>query len=155
MLTVRSDETDCSIYLNELASQVSLFGALSEAQLESLLHYLIPISAARGDFLFRQGDLPKGLYVLVQGSVDLVRDSGSFSQRVAHYECGQTIGDTAYVGIQAQVASARVCSDHAQLLFLDISAIVDLQQRDPAVFSMLMMNIARDTSRKLHQFYAH
>ena len=86
----------------------------------------------------------------MSGRIDLVvRKNGIYSLE-ATYQEGDSLGETALIGIQPQVGSGIVVGEDAELLEIPRDAILDLYDRDVELYGLLMMNIARELSRKLH-----
>lgn len=131
---------------------ISLFGAINSEQLLQLWTYLEERHLAFGDVVFRQGDLPSAIYVLMSGEIELSRKTDMGESRVIG-RClpGDTFGESAYIGIQVQAGTARVASRTVECLALGRDALVAIQTRHVELFSLLMMNVAREISRKYHR----
>jgi len=134
----------------ELRDVTSLFGALTDIQVSTFLGSAKQRLYTAGERVFNQGDLPKGLYIVVTGRVDLVvRKNGVYSLE-ASYQAGDSLGETALIGIQPQVGSAIVVGDDVELLEISRDAFSELYETDIELYGLVMMNIARELSRKLH-----
>lgn len=135
---------------SELRDCTSMFGALTDAQMSKLFSYADRKTLGSGERVFEQGDLPTSIYIVITGRIDLVvRKNGIYSLE-ATFQAGDSLGETALVGIQPEVGSAIVVGEEAELLELPKEAILDLYEQDNELYGLLMMNIARDLSRKLH-----
>ena len=134
----------------ETTLAVSLFGAMSPQQLRSMLDLMTLRKCRSGEHLFCAGDLPSNIFVLVQGRVDLIVEQGGIHCIHRSFKVGDTIGETAVIGIQKQIGTAIASSDDVELLELSHQALMDIHSQDKELFCLLMMNIARDVSRKLH-----
>jgi len=142
-------EAACSLS-SELRDTTSLLGAFTDSQISSLLRSGRYRDFRAGERVFNQGDLPKSVYIVVSGRVDLVvRKSGIYSLE-ASFLPGDSLGETALIGIQPQVGSAIVVGDDAELLEISRDVILNLYDEDLELYGLLMMNIARELSRKLH-----
>lgn len=133
----------------EVREKISLFGALSDAQLHSILPRLKIVDKKAGDIIFQQGQLPCNVYIVLRGEVlmRVTRDDGSIAN--VEYALGDCFGETAVIGIQSQLGEARALSDTA-LMVLSRSDLLDIANHDSEIFGILMMNIAREVSRRLH-----
>jgi CRP/FNR family transcriptional regulator, cyclic AMP receptor protein len=61
---------------------------------------------------------------------------------------GSCIGEASVIGIQAHSASAVVIED-ATLMVLSRQVLMNLFEEDKALFSLLILNIARELARRL------
>ena len=142
-------QTTCPLSA-ELRDITSLLGALTDIQVSTLLGSAKQRRYTAGERIFNQGDLPKGLYIVVTGRIDLVvRKNGIYSLE-ASYQAGDSLGETALIGIQPQVGSAIVVGDEVELLEISRDAFSELYETDLELYGLLMMNIARELSRKFH-----
>lgn len=141
----KTDELFQSLKLGE----VSVFGALTTSQLESLWQYLDVRSYCAGQRVFSQGDLPSGIYIVISGKVDFIVEKDGVFNVEACFQRGQTFGESAFLGIQPHVGSAQVRSaGDAEVLVFTRNALIEMQQRDLSLFALILMNFARDLSRK-------
>ncbi len=132
--------------------ELSLFGGLSPEQQRELLGYTQRISVTPGAKVFKQGDLPEALYIVLSGRVELIVERDGVATLEVSYHAGDTFGETAYIGIQVQPGTAMVAGEQAaDLLVLDRDALLQMQNESLFLFAFLMMNIGREASRKYHQ----
>lgn len=143
-------EEDAVVLSRELISSISLFGALSDRQQAIVLGVMTIRNCRAGEHIFSAGDQPSDIFVLINGRVDLVTEEGGV-HRIQHaVRQGEMFGETAVIGIQNQICTAIASNDDAQLLVLSSEGLDQIQREDTGLFAILMMNIARDVSRKLH-----
>ena len=143
--SVKSDE----LYRALKLGGISVFGALAGVQLEQLWHYLEVRRYGPGQQVFRQSELPSGIYVVLSGKIDFILDNDGLLQIESCYEAGETFGESAYLGIQPHIGSAQVRSTGpAEVLVLTRASLIDMQQQDQDLFALLIMNLAREVSRK-------
>lgn len=135
--------------LREVQDTISLFGALSEAQLRTLSSYLTVKHCEPGQSIYCQGDQASDIYILTMGLVEMTHHDVS-GQYVRHeVSSGACFGESALIGIQVQAESARV-STRSELWMLSGQSLAKIYATDTKLFALLMMNIARDVSRDLH-----
>lgn len=139
------------VEFNRVRDKVSLFGALSDEQLEKVIPLLKTVSVDEGDIVFNQGQLPCNVYIVLSGEVIMrvSRDDGSCGKMI--YNVGDCFGETAVIGIQSQLGEARAMKDSI-LMVLSRSSLLDIANTDSEIFGILMMNVAREVSRRLHGF---
>ena len=133
----------------ELREATALFGALNDEQLSKLLQFSHRKRYASGEKIFVQGDLPADIYVVCEGRIDLIVQKNGVFNIEASFHVGDTLGETALIGIQPQVGTAIV-SGGVELLVISRQDLLDLYESDVTLYAVLMMNIAREVSRKLH-----
>ena len=150
MKNCESEKFD-EIYHKLKLGHVSLFAALAGAQLDQIWPYLECRRYAAGQKIFQQGDLPAEIYVVISGKVDFVVEKNGVLEIHACYEAGQSFGESAYLGIQPHAGCAQVRSvSNAEILVLTRDALMNLQKFDLETFSIILMNLSREVSRKYY-----
>jgi|GEM_PF-2154715 len=150
MLAGQVDESLVSqMDFNQVRDKISLFGGLSDHQMGLIVPNLEVLSLQKGDVVFQQGQLPCNVYIMMSGEVrlDICREDDSHV--TMHFVRGDCFGETAVIGIQPQLGKAQACKG-SQILALSRTFLLDLVNVDKELFGILMMNIAREVSRRLH-----
>ena len=121
-----------SIYPLLRRTQLSRF--LDETKLKELGGFCRTVSRAPGHTLYRQGDEPTALYIVMRGEVELrARPPGRRVYRTVEVVGpGCTLGDEAVLGHEEYVSSARV-QEPAKLLMLSRSEFEHLQEARPDI----------------------
>lgn len=132
----------------EILNQIALFGALNDEQLYKVFKLLKKISYKKGSFIFNQGDSPKNIFIVLSGKVELVLDANGEYLVKGLLEEGQCFGETAVIGIEKHSASA-VAADDTQLIVFSRQDLFSLWETDKDLFTMLVLNIAREACRRL------
>lgn len=130
--------------------EMSLLGGLSQNQLGLVLDHLTVQTYRKGEFVFKQGDLPGDIYVVRDGRVKIVADVDSTPMELVEYGVGQCFGEASAIAIQPHSASAVVTED-ATLLVLSAHNLHLIYNEQPKVFGILILNIAREVSRRLQK----
>lgn len=138
-----------ALSLQQLRNHVSLFGALNDVQLKKVLSSLSEESFFAAETIYKQGQLPCNIYVVLSGEVALTVKRGEKTELPFQYRVGDCFGETAVIGIQQQMGTATAVGD-VRLLVLNRMDLMELLQWDVELFGILMMNIAREVSRRLH-----
>lgn len=150
MMNCKSVKTE-ELFEDLSVGAVSLFGAMRPAQLETLWQYLEVRQYSPSQQIFQQQELPSAIYVVVSGKVDFFVERAGVLAIEACYEAGKTFGESAFLGIQPHIGTAQVRSTGpAELFVLTRDALIDIQQAHGELFALLMMNLAREVSRKYH-----
>ncbi|MFL0805026.1 MAG: cyclic nucleotide-binding domain-containing protein [Agarilytica sp.] len=143
------DVSSHPLAFEQVREKISLFGGLSDKQLDLLLPYLKCSSYVKGDYIFKQGQLPSCVFILLKGVVSLqIRTEDDGARRI-RYIAGDCFGETSVIGIQPQLGSAHIEED-AELMVLSRACLLDIVKYDQDMFGVLMMNIAREVSRRFH-----
>jgi CRP-like cAMP-binding protein len=87
--------------------QVPLFNALAPTDLDRLARVLREARAPKGTVLFRQGDLGDRFYVIVSGSVGVVKDGAPIAKLLA----GEFFGETALLFTDERTATIAATED--------------------------------------------
>jgi CRP-like cAMP-binding protein len=88
----------------EALGQLPLFAGISSDSLQRLAETAGELEFAEGDFIVRQGQVGTGLYVLLEGSVAVLRGT----TQLARLGRGDFIGELAVIDQQPRMASVRV-----------------------------------------------
>jgi CRP/FNR family transcriptional regulator, cyclic AMP receptor protein len=129
---------------------IGLFGGLSDATLDRLAEELPHVRAEPGRLMVAEGDLSTEMFVVVAGELEVVKRTGEHnSVRVAMLGPGDWFGEMAILGIQPRSASVRALAP--SLLLSMATEQVDrlLYRADLKDYALLVMNIARELSRRL------
>jgi len=127
----------------------SLFGGLVDAQLDQLIACLQVDEVASGSTIVREGEKGDRLYCLVSGTVEVRRGD----RLIARLGAGETIGEMELIDMQPRSATV-IAIEPCVLFALSLRDILALQRKDLPAFTLVMMNLARDLSRRLRQMDA-
>jgi CRP-like cAMP-binding protein len=131
-----------------ILSDIALFGGMSEAQMASIVRWLAQGHFARDEYIFRRGDDPSHIYIVKGGKIDLmIVDQGVVLQKKT-LVAGDCFGEASLMSMQRHAATA-VAREDSEVIVLSKHALLRLQKEDFALFSLLMMNIARELARRL------
>ena len=98
----------------------------------------------------RQGGSPSHIYIIESGEVKIVYDLDGTTLELALFKTGDCFGETSVIGIMPHSASA-IAITPVDLIVLERSAILSIFEMDKELFGMLILNIARETSRRLYR----
>lgn len=133
----------------ERLRRYSLFGGLIDAQLDALVSRIRSEEVAAGTVIMREGERGDRLYCLVEGQVE-VRRGDTLIVRLGP---GETVGEMELIDMQPR--SATVVAQTPCLLYsLALRDILALQREDLPSFTLVIMNLARDLSRRLRRMDA-
>ena len=131
-------------------ADIGLFGGLSRKTLEILAESLPTSRVEVGEMVVEEGDLSTQMFVVVAGELEVFKKSESGGDvRVALLGPNDWFGEMSIIDVQPRSASVRalaptlvlsVTADHVESL---------LYRRDIKDYSLFIMNIARELSRRL------
>lgn len=133
-----------------ILNEISIFAGLSEKQLYTLFRFLEKTDYKKGEKVFEQGDQPSNIYIIQSGSVKLVINEKSDPLELIVFGEGQCFGETSVIGIQPHAATAISVED-TELIVLSRNTLLSLMKTDLNLFSILILNIAREACRRLHK----
>lgn len=139
-----------SLISADVLREIGLFGGLDEQTLELLARELPPEQVPVGTRVITEGEPASEMFVVVSGELEVLKKSPAGSEvRVAILGPGDWFGEMAIVDVQPRSATVRSLAP--SLLLRITSEHVDrlLYRRDTKAYALLVMNIARELSRRL------
>ncbi len=139
-----------------LLRQVSLFKGLSRKLLLKLLLDLVEKEYQQGDLIFAEGDTGKALYIILNGSVEIVKRCSNQDRVLAILSAGSFFGELALIDQVPRFASATA-TEKTTLLIMYKSYFDNLLKADNAISSRLLLNIVEILTayvRKNHAAYS-
>jgi CRP/FNR family cyclic AMP-dependent transcriptional regulator len=130
----------------EMLRRYSLFGGLVDAQLQLLIERIRVDRLAAGADLVREGEKGDRLWCLAEGRVEVRRGSAV----IATLGPGETIGEMELIDMQPRSGTVTALSD-CTLYGLALKDVLSLQRVDLPAFTLVIMNLARDLSRRLRR----
>jgi CRP/FNR family transcriptional regulator, cyclic AMP receptor protein len=129
---------------------IGLFGGLSDTTLDRLADELPHVRAEPGRMVVSEGDLSSEMFVVIAGELEVVKKADEHSNvRVAMLGPGDWFGEMGILGIQPRSASVRALAP-SLLLSMGTEQVDRLLYRaDIKDYALLVMNIARELSRRL------
>jgi CRP-like cAMP-binding protein len=124
--------------------QHSLFGGLLDDQIETVVPLMQVESFKEGDYIIQEGQPNDRIYFILEGRAEAIKDG----VRLFVFEEGMTFGEMEVLDVMATEASVR-CLSPTRVMFLSNRALHSLYKTDLKTFSILVMNLARDISRRL------
>jgi CRP-like cAMP-binding protein len=113
------------------------------------------VACAAGTLAVHQGDLGHEMFIIHSGKVEIVRDQGAAGEVVVTALGPRDFfGEMCIIECIPRCASVRALED--TILFgIKSMALFHLYQRRPEQYSIVILNIARDLSRRLRALHAN
>ena len=136
--------------IRPILSEIAIFGGLNDRQLGEVVRLLKTVSYGTDEYVCKQGEAPSHIYIIKSGKVKVIYDSNGVLLELAAFETGDCFGETSVIGIQAH-SSNVVVIEPVELIVLERAALLDIFETDKELFGLLILNIARETSRRLYK----
>ena len=129
-------------------SQISMFGGVTEAQQTEIISRLEVGTFKRGEIIFQAGDEPTHIYIVKSGLVALFISDGEMKVEKKRLGKGECFGHVALISINKHNLSAVAVVD-SEIIVFSKELLHHLHHEDSELFSLLVMNIARELARRL------
>ena len=134
----------------EVLRRLPLFAGLSDAAIGAIAERTVSRAVRRNEILFRKGEPCHGLYVVVEGEVQVYRSSPDGREQVLHVEGpGRPLAEVPLFDGGPYPASARALRD-GRVLFLPRDAFQALYRENPEIADAVI----RDLGRRLRRLVA-
>lgn len=133
-----------------ILDKISIFGGLTRSQLKVVFKELKKTSIKNGEVIFEQGKSPDNIYIIQSGCVKIVEELSKNSVELITFDTGDCFGETELIGIFPYIASA-VASEDTNLIVFPRKALRVLYKEHLPIFSIIILNIARESCRRLAQ----
>lgn len=129
--------------------EIGLFGGLGDEVLKELASSLDLIELEPGAVVFREGDSGREMYVLLDGEMEVLKHSKrKHEARVAVLGPGDWFGEMSILDVMPRSATVRAVAP-SRLLRITAHDLDGLYRRDLRSYSLLVLNVAREMSRRL------
>jgi CRP-like cAMP-binding protein len=129
--------------------EVGLFGALSDEFLNHLTSTLSVRRVLVGEVIFREGDPAREMFVVLDGEMEVLKKSRRGREtRVAILGPNDTFGEMSIIDMQPRSATVRALGS-TRLLRISTEEMDALYRHDLKSYTLIVLNIARDLSRRL------
>ncbi len=148
MLLVTSQSPAPRVNANML-KDIGLFGGLDDESLSILARDVPTRQVAVGEVVVREGDVSREMFVVIVGELEVAKTGRSGDVRVAVFGPGDWFGEMALLEVQPRSATVRALAPTILLAIGTEHLDRLLYRRDIKAYSLFIMNIARELSRRL------
>lgn len=132
-------------------SHVPIFAGLDDKALEVFLERSTRKTVGSGELLAREGEANNCMFIIEDGEVQIIKNLNSPKPvPLATLGPGEFFGEMCILETLPRSASAKATRETAVVSISSIS-FFHLYQKMPAQYSILVLNIARDLSRRLRR----
>ncbi len=118
-------------------TQVPLFKNLPQESLEALSTGAIQLEVPDGEFLFREGDEATSFFVVVDGTLELLRQKDGREVALRHAKKGEAFGLFGLFSAQLRAASSRAIGD-CTILEISAQKLQQLVAHDEALHQRML-----------------
>lgn len=130
--------------------EIGLFGGLDDETLNVFCRELPQVRVTPGDRVVSEGDAAREMFVVLDGELEVLKKTPSGAEvRVAMLGPGGWFGEMSILDVQQRSASVRALAPSRLLRLSSEGVERHLYRRDLKAYSLFIMNIARELSRRL------
>lgn len=130
--------------------QIPIFRGLTEKQAAAVLEIAEERALKEGEAIFAEGDAGDGLYVLLEGAVEIQkRDHSGRSQALAKLGDGAAIGEMSLLAGDAPRSASAIAASDARVLKLASARFARLLGSDDIAALKIIFNLAQVMARRL------
>jgi CRP-like cAMP-binding protein len=135
----------------EFLAKVPIFAAVPAAAMNRIATLARKVELDGATDLFKEGEPAKEMVVVLRGDLE-VRKKGRSGQEavIAHLRPGDVAGEMSLIDIQPRSAGVRTVGP-AALIVLSHGDLATLYREDQPSYTILVLNIAREISRRLRR----
>lgn len=127
--------------LHDVLGQLAIFESLDSEEVEALASVSSERTFAAGELLYSEGDTPSGLFVVLDGAVELVAGFAGGVERVfGTVRSGQVLGLLSVIDGGARPATARAV-EPTRALAVNREAIAGLRERTPMTWAKIISGL--------------
>lgn len=124
----------------------SLFGGLTVEQIDLIRPLMGTAVFKDGEPIIKEGAPNDSIYFIVEGRVEVTR----CGVLITELPEGQTFGEMELLDVMPSVATVTAIMP-VRLVIISNKCVRTMYKSDPQVFGIMMMNLARDLSRRLRR----
>jgi len=108
------------------------------------------VEFAPGEPIYEEGDPAREMYIMVEGRLEVLKPSMSLEVPLTELLPGDFFGDMSFIDMQPRSATVKA-SEPSVLWRLDYAVLRETYQSDLKCYTLVVMNIAREMSRRLRR----
>jgi CRP/FNR family cyclic AMP-dependent transcriptional regulator len=135
----------------EFLARIPIFAGLPAEVLDQFIRAGQTMEMPAGSQLIGEGEPARSVFVVCDGALEIRKRGASGTDiRVAILHAGDCVGEMALIDIQPRSATVAALTT-ARVFRLELSEIGRLHRTNNQAYTFLVMNIAREISRRLRR----
>lgn len=132
----------------DFLKHVDLFGELSQNEREIVMGYFQIEDREPQEYLFKQGEVRKALFLILEGEIDLNDESLGRERTLVTCGEGTVLGEPTIIEEGKYGLSGQVISK-AKIAKMSKTKIVKLEQEEPQIFTKMVVSMAKLLANRL------
>jgi len=128
----------------KMLQRYSMFGGLLEDQIDVIIPMMEKNNYACGDVIIVEGTPNDKVFFIIEGKVSIVKEGKVLYEMTQ----GDTFGEMEVLDVMPCTATVRADTDVA-VMSISNKSLREIYKNDIKSYSLLIMNLARDISRRL------
>lgn len=134
--------------LMPILSRIAFLGAVTDEQREEICKLLEVGTFQKGEYISKRGEQPSHIYIIKKGTVNLELTDDDTVMHKREFKVGDCFGEAALLSLKNNSASF-VAAEESELIVLSRKSLSRLRHDNPDLFTLLILNLARELARKL------
>ncbi|MBI3890042.1 MAG: cyclic nucleotide-binding domain-containing protein [Candidatus Wallbacteria bacterium] len=119
----------------------AIFKGIEHDAFETITFVVEDVTIPNGHFLFKEGAAARSLFIIRDGEIEIVKESGTGPVTLATLGEGEIFGEMAVIRDTPRSSAARA-KGHTSLWTIQREKLDTLRRKDPVLWGTLMHNIA-------------
>lgn len=133
-----------------ILQNVTIFAGIDKDKLVKIVDRCTTINVARDEVVLREGDPATDILIVLSGRVKIVLNVDREPFEICMFGPGDCLGEVSVIGVLDHSASV-VTIEPCTFLILSRETLMNVFSEDKALFSLLILNLARELARRLHR----
>ncbi len=136
--------------IHAMLKSVTIFSGVDDENLDKIFTQCEVIERKAGEVLIEEDTEATQIFILLEGAVKVVLNLKNEPLDIVELGPGHCVGEASIIGIQKHCASAVIVKN-ARVLVFPRHVLMDIYNNDKELFSLLILNIARELARRLYR----
>jgi len=130
----------------ETLQKYALFGGMVDEQIEKIIPLMKQERYTPDEVIITEGQPNDKIYFLIEGQIEVKKRDVVLS----HFGEGDVFGEMEVLDVMPAIASIRAVTQ-VRVMTISNQALREIYKIDVKIFSLIIMNLARDLSRRLRR----
>jgi CRP/FNR family transcriptional regulator, cyclic AMP receptor protein len=132
----------------ERLKSIDLFKNLTDAELEIVSRKVFEKPYKKGSTLFVEGMAGEVLYIVSEGSVDIVKKTKAGDKLISSPGPGEIVGEMSLIDDEPRSASGRTGVD-SKLVVITKNSFNEILESDPRIAAKILMSLLKIINKRL------
>lgn len=142
------EQKEFSSMILTMLQSIPVFGGIPESVIEFVLGRASSITIREGEYLFEENDTTNSMYVLIDGSVSVLKSIEGHEYELCQLGPGDCVGELELIDLCPRAASVKALKN-SHFITLDSKILHEIHSINEEAFTMIYMNLGREVSRRL------